>query len=66
MAPILGPERETMIDLDTQDIDQLKKTLRKEAKTKRAEAYRLLPNAAEELCQKLFSTKHMATNAHVR
>ncbi|OUS11727.1 5-formyltetrahydrofolate cyclo-ligase [Rhodospirillales bacterium 47_12_T64] len=45
-----------MTDLDTQDIDQLKKSLRKEAKKKRAEAYKLLPHAAVELCEKLFDT----------
>ncbi|MEH6630309.1 MAG: 5-formyltetrahydrofolate cyclo-ligase [Halopseudomonas aestusnigri] len=54
-----------MIDLDTQDIDQLKKTLRKEAKKKRAEAYRLLPNAAEELCHKLFDAIELPKGAVV-
>ena len=45
-----------MTDLDTHDIDQLKKALRKDAKKKRAEAFHLLPNAADELCRKLFNT----------
>ena len=54
-----------MTDLDTHDIDQLKKTLRKDAKKKRAEAYRLLPNAAAELCHKLFNTIDLPEGAVV-
>ncbi|WP_419903871.1 5-formyltetrahydrofolate cyclo-ligase [Kiloniella sp.] len=54
-----------MTVLDTQDIDQLKKSLRKEAKKQRAEAYRLLPDAAEQLCQKLFSTIDLPKGAVV-